>query len=252
MVALALALALVAGACQVTTAVGVDANRDGSGTVRVAVGLDTAALAAVPALAADLRVDDLRRAGWRIVGPRREGDGLTWVRAAKGFRHPAQLAAVVAEVAGAGARPGLFQGFRLTTDRSLLRARTRFTGTVDLTGPAVAGLAVDPRLAQQLGDPLARRLSDALSRVVSLRIDARLPGSVSANAPVVGTGGAEWRPRLGHRVILVATGQTWDGRRLAWGAVAVAALLALVGVVVGRWWRRRLRRARGLPVTPPA
>ena len=75
----------VCGACQLTATVAVDGHANGSGLVRVGIGLDKDAVSRVPNLASDLRVDDLRKRGWTIVGPRRESDGRTWVRASKPF-----------------------------------------------------------------------------------------------------------------------------------------------------------------------
>ena len=69
--------------CQVTIVAGVDAKADGSGVVRAGVGLDADALHQIPDLRQQLKVDDLRKAGWTVVGPRKEGDGRTWVRATK-------------------------------------------------------------------------------------------------------------------------------------------------------------------------
>src|SRR5205823_6123808 len=122
---------VVCGACQLTATVAVDAHRDGTGIVRVGVGLDADAARQVPDLTHDLRVDDLRRRGWAIVGPRQEKDGRTWVRAAKHFGSPDELRSVVAEVSGPS---GPFRDFRLQRSRSFFRSRLRFTGTVDLSG----------------------------------------------------------------------------------------------------------------------
>ena len=229
---------------------GVDVGRDGGGAVRVAVGLDRDALARVGDLRSQLRVDDLRRSGWAIVGPRREADGRTWVRGAKRFADAAGAARVVAEVTGTD---GPFRAFRVARSSSFLRVRTTFRGTVDLRG----GLESfgDARLREQLGGTstgtstadLERELGRALERVFSFRVDARLPGDVSANAPTVADGGAVWRPRLGERVVLVAEATSWRVRRvLGLGVAAVAALL-LVLLLAGRARVRRARRVAGSP-----
>ncbi|MBV8304939.1 MAG: hypothetical protein JOZ04_12055, partial [Acidimicrobiia bacterium] len=128
-----------------TIAVGVDAKQNGSGVVRAGVGLDDDALQQIPNLAQQLRVDDLERSGWTVAGPRKEADGRTWVRATKPFANPAGAATAMRELNGPD---GPFKDFRLTVERSFLRTKTSFSGTVDRVG--AQGLA-DPKLQQQLG-----------------------------------------------------------------------------------------------------
>lgn len=229
-------LVVLAG-CQVTTAVGVDAHGDGSGTVRVAVGLDRRARARVPNLARDLRVDDLRKRGWEIVGPRLEADGRTWIRASKPFTSPAALASVIDEVGGEGAP---FRDFRLTRSRSFFHTRTRFRGTVDL-GAGIEAFG-DADLRNRLGgssvgatpSELEKRLGGVLSRLLTFKVDARLPGTVTSNAPVEVNGGAEWRPKLGERVVLVASSESLDTRRVVGVVLGGVALVALFTLLVVR------------------
>src|SRR4029077_15719160 len=135
----------VCSACQVTIAVGVDAKQNGSGVVRAGVGLDDDALHQIPDLAQQLRVDDLRKSGWTVVGPRKERDNRTWVRATKPFANPAGAAKAMGELNGPN---GPFKNFKLRSKRSFLRTKASFSGTVDRVG--AQGLA-DPRLQQQLG-----------------------------------------------------------------------------------------------------
>ena len=236
------ALATVTTGCQVTTAVGVDAKADGSGTVRVAVGLDKAAAGRVPNLARELEVDDLVEAGWTIVGPRKEDDGRTWIRASKPFDDPDDAKRVIEEISGEG---GPFADFRLTRKRSFLRTETTFTGRVDLT----AGIEAfgDDQLRERLGgssigvDPeeLSERIGTVLNRLFTFKVAARLPGDVESNAPVEADGGAEWRPVLGEEVTLRATATALDTRRLVGLALAGFAAVALVMLALLRRARRR-------------
>lgn len=235
-------LAWVTTACHVTLAAGVDVARDGSGRVTAGVGLDGEALQEVGDLAAALSVDDLRQAGWQVEGPRREDDGLTWVRASKPFADPDQAAAAVAELNGP---EGPFRDFRVVRSRSLLRSRTVFTGTLDLSR-GLAGLS-DPDLAAALGDVdlaldlegLRRRFGDGLARSVRVQAAAGLPGKVTTNAPRQEGGRAVWAPELGQTVALEASSEALRINPvvpIAAGA-AVAVLVVLVVVLVRR--RRR-------------
>lgn len=223
-----------------TTAVGVDAKADGSGTVRVAVALDADAARRVPNLAQDLEVDDLREAGWTITGPTREGDGQTWIRASKPFAAPEQAGRVLAEVSGT---KGPFQSFTLRRSRSFLKTTTSFRGTVDL-GAGLEGFG-DDDLRQRLGGTstgidaaaLERKIGEALDRVFRFRVVARLPGAVTSNAPTRADGGAAWQPKLGEKVVLEATAESWNTRTIAGLAVAGVALVALAVLALTRWRR---------------
>ncbi|HEX2048106.1 MAG TPA: hypothetical protein VHF27_10095 [Acidimicrobiales bacterium] len=243
--ALVALLAWAATACHVTIAAGVDVARDGSGRVTAGLGLDADALTELGDPAAALRVDDLRGAGWQVEGPRKEDDGLTWVRASKPFADPEQAAATMAELSGPD---GPFREFRVVRTRSLTRSRTTFTGTVDLSR-GLAGLS-DPELAAALGDVdpgldlegLRRRFGDALARTVTVQVSAGLPGDVTTNAPGRDGGRAVWSPELGQTVRMEASSEALrvdPATTIAAGAVLVVVVAALVVVVR----RRRRRRA---------
>ena len=235
-------LAWAATACHVTVSAGVDVARDGSGRVTAGLGLDAEALKEVGDLATALSVDDLRRAGWQVEGPRQEDDGLTWVRASKPFAGPDQAAAAIAELNGPD---GPFRDFRVVRTRSLLRSRTVFTGTLDLS-QGLSGLS-DPDLAAALGDVdlgldlegLRRRFGDGPARTVRVEATAGLPGKVVTNAPARAGGRAVWAPELGQTVRLEASSEALriDPVVPIAAGVVLAAAAVLVAVVVVR--RRR-------------
>ena len=241
---LAVLALLVCSACQVTIAVGIDANQNGSGVVRAGVGLDNDALRQIPDLAQQLRVDDLKKAGWTIVGPRKERDGRTWVRATKPFRNPAGAEKAMAELNGP---TGPFKDFHLRQSQSFLKTKTSFSGTVNLQG---ARSLADPKLQEQLSAPgvdpkvLEQQLDAAVNRTFRLEVVAHLPGSIDSNAPTEVEGGAVWHPKVGENVKLTATSTAWHLRTIIFGAVAV--VLAVAAVIV---WRRSRRRKR-ISVTP--
>jgi hypothetical protein len=232
--AVAVALVLACSACRVTVATDVEARADGSGVIRAGVGLDREALAQVPQLAEQLQVDDLRRAGWRVLAPRRERDGLTWVRASYPFATPAEAQRAVAQLNGPS---GPFRGFALTHEASRFRSRVRFTGTVDLER-GLEGFA-DAELERRLGaaNPgvdaatLKQRFGVDLERLLKVRVTARLPGLVRT-----------WRPRVGGPPVrLDASSESWDVRAL--GLTGVGGLALVLGIITALGGRRRARPA---------
>lgn len=235
-------LAWATTACQLTLAAGIDVNRDGTGRVTAGLGLDDEAVKEVGDLTTGLRLDDVRAAGWQVDAPRKEGDGLTWVRASKPFADPEQVPALLAELNGAN---GPFKDFRIVRTKSLTKSKTTFTGTIDLAG-GLTGLS-DPELNAALDDVdlgldlegLRRRFGDQLD----VRVTAGLPGEVKTNAPARDGGRALWAPELGQTLQLEASSEALriDPRiPLTAGAVLLAAVTGLVVL------RRRRRRRRGL------
>jgi hypothetical protein len=239
--ALAVLALLLCSACQVTIAVGVDAQQNGSGVVRAGVGLDDDALRQIPDLAQQLRVDDLKKAGWTVVGPRKESDKRTWVRATKPFANSPGAAKAMSELNGPN---GPFKNFRLKTKHSFLRTKMSFSGTVDRVG--AQGLA-DSRLQQELGgsgvDPkvLEQQMNQIIDRSVRTEVVVHLPGSVSSNAPTEISGGVLWHPKAGEQAHLTASSTAWNLRPVIFGAIALA--LAIAALLVWRRSRRAPTRA---------
>ena len=256
LVALGLLVVLVAGGCQLRINVAVDVNEDGSGVVRVAVGLDEDAVRKVPDLANQLELDDLVEAGWRITGPAEEADGFTWIRASKPFATPDQASAILDEISGP---EGPFRDFKVERRRGFLKTEFDFVGTVDLTA-GVEGFS-DDALRERLGgssfgvDPadIEEMAQAALDEVFVFRVAALLPGEVESNAPIAVTGGAVWEPSLGEAATFRATGERWNLVPIGLALLALTAggaLAVLLAVRAGRWGRQRRRAAAAEPPPP--
>ena len=228
-------------ACQVSLTAGVDVNRDGTGRVVAGVGLDDAAVREIGDLAAGLRLDDVRSAGWQVDAPRKEGDGLTWLRASKPFSDPEQVPAILAELNGPG---GPFRDFTVTRTRSLTRSKVTVTGTVDLAA-GLTGLA-DPELTAALvdvdlgldPDGLRTRFGDRLT----VHATVGLPGEITTNAPTRDGGRAVWAPELGQTVMLEASSSAFrvDPRL----PIIAGATLLLAATLLAVLLRRRRRLSR--------
>ena len=234
--AVLIAVLVLAGGCQVEVDVHTTVERDGSGTVVVAVGLDDEAVAKVGDLGSQLRVDDLRAAGWEITGPAKEADGFTWIRATKPFADAAGAGRVMGEVNGSD---GAFRGWQVRRSSSLLSNTYRVDGTIDLTrGVETFG---DEQLRQLLGgDPFAQavaRLEQEEGRPISEQVDVRVtvetPGGSQTYTPSL----ADTQPTT---VRVSSSTRNWGGVFV----VAVLLVLALLVVVAVLLRRRHVRRIR--------
>lgn len=212
--ALGAALIFFLAGCQATLTAGVRADRDGRGVVSAGLGLDDAALRELGDPATELRLDDLRRAGWTVESPRREDDALTWVRVEKPFATPEQMSAVAAELSGPD---GPFRNFRLTRSRSFLKTTMTFTGVVDLTS-GLGGLS-DPDLQSRLGDAPLPFAPES----VRVRVDVQLPGRSQT-----------WAPAVGERADLSLRSETWNLVPLVPAVLAVILLGAALALAVAR------------------
>lgn len=219
-------LLVCATGCQVTLTTGIDVNRDGSGTVEAGIGLDDEALRELGDPGRELRVDDLRQAGWTVTGPGKEDDGLTWVRLSKEFATPSEANRVAGELS---APEGPFRDFRIERQRSFFRTRTTFTGLVDLSN-GLAGLT-DTDLQTALGGAdlgldvagLRRRFGDGLADTLRVRVEARLPGRTQL-----------WEPQIGETLQLQTRAESWNVQPLAAALAAVVFAATALVVVVGR------------------
>jgi len=239
----ALVVLLVASGCRLELEVNVDVEEDGSGVVEVVVGLDADAVDRIGGdLEALLEVDDLVEAGWTIDGPTTESDGFTRLRISHPFATAEDAATVFSRVA---AEDGPFQDFAVERDTSLAETTWAFTGRVDFSG----GLESfgDAALAEQLdGEPLGQtveeieeQLGDSLSRLIQVRVRARLPGDVTSNATTRAENGAVWQVGFGEGAVdLRAEGTERRTSTLILGGVAVVAALALLLLLLFRLARR--------------
>lgn len=223
--------------------VGVDVARDGSGQVLVAVELDPEAAGRITDLADQLRVDDLKVAGWDVDGPRRQPDGSTTVRASKSFATPEGADEVLNEISGAD---GPFRGFELERQPSFLATNYAFVGEVDLTA-GLEGFG-DEELRRRLegsgvglGTAELEQLAGAgIEETFGFEVRTRLPGSITAQGTAASGGDAlVWQPQVGERTPLAATSRVLHTERLVWLGASAAAAVGLVALLVRRVVRRR-------------
>jgi hypothetical protein len=224
-------------ACQVQVEVDTIVDRTGAGTVTVSIGLDEGAVKRIGALETEVKIADLRQAGWTVTGPAPEPDGLTWIHATKSFSNPEQMQAVLSEIAGADAMFRDVTYTRVETDDDITY---RVTGQVDLTR-GVATFA-DPEVAAQLGDPFGGNLAaieaeegKPISDMVDFEVSTIVAGS---NPQVV-------RPTLTDTAPIPIDVSTVEVKpppvliRVAIGAAIVAGIVVVVIALLGV--RRRMQ-----------
>lgn len=229
----AVALFFLSG-CEAAIRIGVDANANGGGRVLAVVTLDKDAQSLVGDLKEQLRTDDLKQAGWTIVGPEKVGTDLR-VTASKPFKTAAGATKAVQELDGA---KGLFKDFTLSQERGLFRTTTKFAGTVNLRD-GIESFS-DAELERVLGSPLGatpaefeKRIGRAVSEALPITVGVLLPGKVSSNATTESDGSAAWHPKLGDQIQLAATARKWNTLPIA--LIAVAVLAAGTALI---FWRR--------------
>lgn len=246
-------LMVVGSACKLELDVNVDVAEDGSGVVEVVVGLDPDALDKIGGdLAAVLEVGDLEDAGWVVDGPTEEADGYTRVCIRHPFGTPGEAAQVVDQIAG---DDGPFQDFTVTRDTSFAETRFGFTGRVDFAG----GLEAfgDQGIASELdGEPLGQsveeiegQLGDSLSRLIQVRVRARLPGDVTSNATTKADDGAVWTVGFGTGSVDLEASSTQrrTSTLVLTGAAVVCAVALLVLLLVRLGGRATAEDAPGRP-----
>jgi hypothetical protein len=249
-VLLVVVAALALAGCRLDVAVDVAMQTDGSGTVTVTATADAELVAAAPSAFADLRLDDLRQAGWTASAPAKGADGSMTVTLTKPFATPADASTILGELNGP---EGPLRKLMVALDRSFAVVASSLTGTVQLTG----GLAAfsDADLVQALGSqPLANVVTRPIDQVLGLTITAHFPGRVTtANGDIAADrSSVAWRPPLtdGTATALDAHFDRVDQgardarrtSRLAWGALGVyAAVVVAVVIAVVLLLRRRPR-----------
>jgi hypothetical protein len=264
---LVLAVGVLIACCGCRLDVGVDINMtaDGTGTVTVTASADSALVAAAPSALADLRLDDIRQAGWNVTGPAKNADGSMTLQLAKPFASPAEATAILAELNGPN---GPLRGLTVSIDRSFALVASTLSGHAQLTGGL--GAFSDAALAQALGaPPLANLVTAPVDQVLAVTVSAHFAGTVVTTDGQAAADGqsVEWRPSLADgvstpvnaRFELVDRGARSARRtsQLAWRALAIylgVLLLVIVVVLVLLRHRRRTRRRTPPtnPVTPPS
>lgn len=248
--------ALLLSACKTDAELLVVVAEDGSGTVKLELALDAAAVDDIVDLTTSgLPLTDLAQAGWTIEPPAIGDDSLTHLAASKEFGTPEQFSEIMAELDGGS---GVFTGFGLTRGTGFATVDYQVVGTVSPQSFDVFG---DPELDATLGRNVASIAEHfgATPSDVSVTVNVVVPGNIDAaesNGVSVDTdagSGHTWITTLGATsptdVKLKAT--TTEVMALVWRGIAIVTGALALLVAFGHLLRilRPQRRRRKKPAT---
>jgi hypothetical protein len=232
------ALAAVLAGCKVDTAVTIDMQDDGSGTVTVRATLDPEAVRAAETdggtLEDRVRLSDLSAAGWSVSPWVRSDAGSAQVELSKPFSSPDQIASIVNEVNGSD---GPVRDVTARRQRGTTSTDYEVSGVIDLAAMGT-GVSADQDLVNSLTNAqvdvgaIDQALLDELRNAVTVSVVVNLPdGSTTTISGQPGT-----------QVPIGASASVLNTRRLTLLGLAVACIVAAIAVLmIGR--RRRRAKA---------
>ncbi len=248
-----IALTLLCAACRVDVNVNVAVQPNGSGVVTITAVADAAVVKEAPDLAADLRFDDLRAAGWTVTGPTPEPNGGLRVVLTQAFSTPAQATQILTGINGPS---GPLTGITLLRQTAGAVTTFHLDGRLQING-GIAAYTDEALLAAVGATPYATDLANAQvnpADAVGINFTATLPGSVRNTTGADETGVLSWTVpndgtaiNLGTVTEVRAPSNRWAGP-VATGAmilllVWLAISVSFIGYVLVVNWRRAARRA---------
>ncbi len=164
-VATVLVLLVALTACQLDVLVTINVDDDGSGAASVEAVFDAAAVAALGDVAGDLRLQDLRDAGWTVDDPVTAADGSVRVEASRYVASAGDWQTILDQIAG----PDVFRDVEVVGTDDFSRRTRQLNFDLDLRRGWE--LATDDRLSSALGEV-------SFGSVISSRVDERTPQDV--------------------------------------------------------------------------
>ena len=200
----ALAACTALASCRVESNVALRVNANGSGSVSVTVTADKDIVDKVPGLAGDVRVDDLKRAGWKVQGPSPTKSGGLAVTLVHPFRTPAGATAVLAQVNGAR---GPLHDLVLTRTGKDVDSTWKLTGRLEVTG-GLSAFADDAAIRLLGGAPYAAEVQAKgldLGDAVGIDFALSVPGQVQTSTGTESNGTITWSVPMDGTATDIAT-----------------------------------------------
>jgi hypothetical protein len=227
-------LAVCAG-CRLDANVLVETGRDGAGSVTVTAIADKDMIGRAGLALADLRLDDIKQAGWSVDGPADNTTGGRQLVFTKKFQTTAEADRILAEISGPA---GPLHDMRLAQKREFAKITTTLKGEIGLDG-GIAGLG-DDELVQLLGGRqvlqglAGENLTDQFVVTVALKAPGAAVGAATGTGPL---DGATHTPvSLRH---VETDAKAAKARNLAYLSIVGAVLVALLAL----WMMKRRQRA---------
>lgn len=195
---------LALSACRVDTNVSLDVKANGSGKVRITVTADADVVAKAPNLAADLRMDDLKSAGWKVLGPRKTDAGGLTVSLERSFQGPAEASAILRQINGSR---GPLHDVVLTRSGKDTSSTWTLGGRLEVKG-GVQAFADDAALALLGEGPYAGEIAASgldIGDAVGVAFELRLPGKLDSTTGSVADGTVSWKVPMDGSVTDIAT-----------------------------------------------
>jgi hypothetical protein len=234
----AIACVLACAGCRLDANVLVDVGRDGSGIVTVTAVADKDMLGRGGLALADLRLEDVKQAGWTVEAPTETSSGGRQMIISKAFHTTTQADQILSELSGPA---GPLHGLKVTQKREFARIVTNVQGEVGLDG-GVAGLG-DDELVQLLGgQQVLQGLTGAnLTEQFVVTVTLKGPGSPVGTATASGPLDGATRTRVSLKAV-ESDQPASKARKVSYLAMLGAVLTAALSLVLLR--RRRLASQR--------
>lgn len=239
-------LVIVLAGCRVDSTVTIDIEGNGGGSVQVDVELNQEAFERIPDLDQQLQVQDLRNAGWDVVGPTSTDEGGRLISATKTFASPEDLPVVLSEI-------GAFNNVSLTRTREFGATTWTFLGDVDITGgvdqfgDAELGSLLGGRMTGVDVAAIETELRQPVADLFGFNVIVQMADDVEANATSTDGRQAAWVARIDDvaPTSLSVTSSVKDDRprTLAFIAIILAAAAVVTLVLAGIWAARSRSRA---------
>jgi hypothetical protein len=188
---LSIALIVTLAACRVESVVTLNVKPNGSGTVAVVTTANAAVVAAIPNLAEQLALDDLKTAGWEISDVVSTEDGKLQVRVAKQFATPDEATLILNELS---AEYGPFRNMSLVREGKDTDSSWTLNGDLQVTG-GLNAFADSALVALIGGAPFEDALVESgqdIGQAVGITFKAVLPGDVVSTTGLDEAGTLRW------------------------------------------------------------
>lgn len=254
-----LILSVACAACTVDITIDVKMAADGSGTITVTATADSDIVTQAPNLVEDMRLDDIKAAGWSVQGPAKTPSGGLEIVLTHPFTTPKQAMAILADLNGPS---GPLKSITLArtkkgdTTTYSLGGILQIDGGLDAFADAdlVAAVGATPYAAQ------AAASGGSPEQAVTVKFRAKLPGTVKSSTATSGSAssptGLAWPVPLDGTIVDVTTQSTqhdakniWAsplarGAKIAFYVWIVAAACFIIYVILARRRRRHIRALR--------